>query len=189
MTSQTLSSTVNGVDVVKLKETIGAIQESPSLAEFRFRIKNQWLGGGHNRTTVKASHGAGQDFVDREDKFVMEADEPPILLSGDKAANPVEHLLHALVSCVTTTAVYHAAARHIPVESVESELIGDLDLRGFLGLDPNVPKGYRSVTMRMHITGDLTEEQKREVMQLGCKYSPVFNSVSPGVPISVELVE
>jgi uncharacterized OsmC-like protein len=189
MTTTTPSSTVNGVDVVRLKQTIGAIEENPSLAEFRFRIENHWLGAGHNRTTVKTSHGAGQDFPDRDGKFWMEADEPEVLLGTDKAANPVEHLLHALVSCVTSTAVYHAAARHIPVESVQSELVGDLDLRGFLGLDPDVPKGYRSVTMRMRISGDLTEEQKREVMQLGCTYSPVFNSVSPGVPITVELVD
>jgi uncharacterized OsmC-like protein len=108
---------------------------------------------------------------------------------ADKAANPVEQLLHSLVSCVTSTAVHHAAAGHIPVESVQSELVGELDLRGFLGLDPDVPKGYRSVTMRMRIAGDPTQEQKGEVMQLGCMYSPVFNSVSPGVPITVELVD
>lgn len=189
MTTSTRSSLINGVDVIKLKQTINAIQETPSLAEFRFRIDHRWLGGGHNRTTVKTSHGAGQDFPERDGKFSMEADEPEILLSGDKAPNPVEHLLHALISCVTSTAIYHAAARHIPVESVESELVGDLDLRGFLGLDPDVPKGYRSVTMRMRIGGDLSEDQKREVMQLGCTYSPVFNSVSPGVPISVELAD
>jgi uncharacterized OsmC-like protein len=164
------------------------IQENPSLAEFRFCIANRWLGGGYNRTTVKACHGAGQDFPEREGKFTMDADEPEILLSGDQAANPVEHLLHALVSCVTSTAIYHAAARHIPVDSVESELVGDIDLRGFLGLDSAVPKGYRPVTMRMRIGGDLSEEKKQEVMQLGCTYSPVFNSVSPGVPIAVELV-
>jgi uncharacterized OsmC-like protein len=189
MTAPTLSATVNGVDVQQLRETIAAIQANPSLAEFRFRVDNQWLGGGHNRTTVKASHGAGQDFPDRDGKFAMEADEPPILLSGDRAANPVEHLLHALVSCVTTTAVYHAAARQIPVRSVESELVGDLDLRGFLGLDPEVPKGYRSVTMKMRIEGDLSEDQKREVMNLACTYSPVFNMVSARVPISVHMVE
>jgi uncharacterized OsmC-like protein len=189
MTTSSLASIVNGVDVIKLKQTISAIEETPSLAEFRFRVANRWLGGGHNRTTVKASHGAGQDFPERDGKFTMDADEPEILLSGDEAANPVEHLLHALVSCVTSTAIYHAAARHMSVASVQSELVGDLDLRGFLGLDPGVPKGYKSVTMRMHIDGDLSEEQKREVMQLGCTYSPVFNSVSPGVPITVELAD
>ncbi len=181
--------TVNGIDVASLKQTIGAIEQEPSLAAFRFRIENHWLGGGRNRTTVKASHGAGQDFPERDGKFTMEADEPPVLLSGDTAANPVEHLLHALVSCVTTSAVYHAAARHIPVEAVESELVGDIDLRGFLGLDPAVPKGYRQVTMRMRIPGDLTAEQKQQVMDLGRTYSPVYNMVSPGVPITLDLVD
>jgi uncharacterized OsmC-like protein len=187
MTTSSPATLVNGVDVIKLKQTISAIEEAPSLAEFRFSIANRWLGGGHNRTTVKMAHGAGHDFPERDGKFTMDADEPEILLSGDEAANPVEHLLHALASCVTSTAIYHAAARHMPVESVQSELVGDIDLRGFLGMDPSVPKGYQSVTMRMHIEGDLSEEQKREVMKLGCTYSPVFNSLSPGVPITVEL--
>ncbi|HSF59859.1 MAG TPA: OsmC family peroxiredoxin, partial [Candidatus Binatia bacterium] len=115
MTEQTGTQTVNGVDVSKLKETIQAVKQTPTLADFRFRIVNKWQGGGLNQTTVKASYGAGQDFPDRDGKFTMQADEPPILLSGDKAANPVEHLLHALASCVTTTMVYHAAARGIPL--------------------------------------------------------------------------
>jgi len=179
--------TVNGVNVSKLKETIQAIKGKPSLADFRFRIVNKWQGGGLNQTTVKASHGAGQEFPDRDGKFTMQADEPPILLSGDKAANPVEHLLHAVAACVTTTAVYHAAARHIPLEAVESTLEGELDLRGFLGLDPNVPKGYKNIRMNMRVTGDLSEEQKQEVVQLGCEFSPVYNMLSKSVPITVKL--
>lgn len=179
--------TVNGINVSKLKETIQAIKGKPSLADFKFRIVNKWQGGGLNETTVKASHGAGQEFPERDGKFTMQADEPPILLSGDKAANPVEHLLHAVAACVTTTAVYHAAARHIPLEAVESTLEGELDLRGFLDLDPNVPKGYKNIRMNMHVTGNLSEEQKQEVVQLGCKFSPVYNMVSKAVPITVEL--
>jgi len=103
MTGQTGTQIMNGVDVGKLKETIQAITKTPSLADFRFRIVNKWQGGGLNQTTVKASYGAGQEFSDRDGKFTMQADEPPILLSEDKAANPVEHLLHALAACVTTT--------------------------------------------------------------------------------------
>ena len=179
--------TVNGINVNKLKETIQAIKGKPSLADFRFRIVNKWQGGGLNETTVKASHGAGQEFPDRDGKFTMQADEPPILLSGDKAANPVEHLLHAVGACVTTTAVYHAAARHIPLEGLKSTLEGELDLRGFLGLDPNVPKGYKKIKLTVCVTGNLSEEQKREVVRLGCEFSPVYNMVSQSVPITVEL--
>lgn len=187
MKEQSCSDAVNGVEVGKLKETIQAIRETPSLADFKFRITNEWQGAGLNKTTVRASSGAGQVFQERDGKFTMEADEPKILLSGDKAANPVEHLLHALVSCVTTSAVYHAAARGIQVDAVESSLEGDLDLHGFLGLDPNVPKGFKSITMIVRVTGNLSEEQKLEVVQRGCEFSPVYNMVSKGVPITVEL--
>jgi uncharacterized OsmC-like protein len=187
MKEQNREAVINGVDVIKLKETIRAIGESPSLAAFKFRITNEWQGGGLNRSIVKASYGAGQDFKERDGKFTMEADEPQILLSGDKAANPVEHLLHALAGCVTTTAVYHAAARKIPLKGVESTLEGDLDLRGFLGMDSSIPKGYKSIVLRMRITGDLTDEQKREVLRLGCEFSPVYNMVSKAVAIKAEL--
>jgi uncharacterized OsmC-like protein len=117
----------------------------------------------------------------------MMADEPPILLSGDQAANPVEHLLHALASCVTTSLVYHAAARGIPLESVESRLEGELDLRGFLGPDPTVRQGFKHITVNVHLTGDLTEAQKEEVVKLGPQFSPVYDMVTGAVPVTVKL--
>jgi len=178
---------VNGIDVGKLRETIAAIKDKPYLADFKFRIENKWQGGGLNQSTVKASYGAGQEFPERDGKFTMQADEPPILLSGDLAANPVEHLLHALAACVTTSLVYHAAARGIPLESVESRLEGELDLRGFLGLDPTVRKGFKHITMNVHLTGDLTEEQKQEVVQLGPQFSPVYDMVTNAVAVTVKL--
>lgn len=179
--------TINGVDVSKLNETVKAIGDTPSLADFRFRIVNTWQGGGLNQTTVKASYGAGQEFPDRDGKFTMHADEPPVLLGGDKAANPVEHLLHALAACVTTSMVYHAAARGIPLESVESSLEGDLDLHGFLGLDPEVRKGFKSITVKVRVTGSLSDEQKQEVVGLGAQFSPVYDMVTNSVPVTVTL--
>jgi uncharacterized OsmC-like protein len=175
------------VDVGKLKETIQAISETPSLAHFRFRTVNKWQGGGLNQTTVKASYGAGKEFPERDGKFTMQADEPPVLLSGDKAANPVEHLLHALGACVTTTMVYHAAARGIPLESAECDLEGELDLHGFLGLNPKVRKGFKGITVHVRLAGKLSEAQKQEVIKLGYEYSPVYDMVSNSVPIAVNL--
>jgi uncharacterized OsmC-like protein len=187
MKEQTGVQTINGVNVSKLKETIQAIKETPSLADFRFRIVNKWQGGGLNQTTVKASYGAGQEFPGREGKFTMQADEPPVLLSEDRAANPVEHLLHSLAACVTTTMAYHAAARGIPLESVESRLEGELDLHGFLGLDPKVRKGFKNITVIVSITGSLSEQQKQEVVRLGSQFSPVYDMVTNSVPVTVKL--
>jgi len=83
--------------------------------------------------------------------------------------------------------VYHAAARGIPLESAESRLEGELDLRGFLGLDPKVRKGFKNVNISERLTGPLSEAQKQEVVDLGCRFSPVYDMVTNTVPVSVVL--
>jgi hypothetical protein len=118
------------------------IKATPSIAKFGFRVRNQWVEGARNNSTVNAYHGAGQE-ISRTKPFVLEASEPPVLLGKDTAANPVEHLLHALAACLTTSMVYHAAVLGILIEKVESFLEGDIDLHGFLELDQNVRQGYQ----------------------------------------------
>jgi uncharacterized OsmC-like protein len=90
-----------------------------------------------------------------------------------------------LASCVTTSMVYHAAARGIAVEAVESLLEGDLDLRGFLGLAPNVRRGYQQIRLKLRIKADVTDQGLRDLASLGPRFSPVFDSIINGVPISV----
>jgi uncharacterized OsmC-like protein len=175
---------VNGVAVDDLFTTINAIKATPAIAKFKFRIRNQWAEAGQNRSTVDAFYGAGQD-LSRSKPFVLEADEPPVLLGKDTAANPVEHLLHALAACLTTSMVYHATARGIHIEEVESSLEGDIDLRGFLELDKNVRRGYQGIRVNFKIKADVPDEQLQEIGQLGPKHSPVFDSLTNGVPVSV----
>ena len=183
-TAQKLPKIINGVNVNDLLATIYAIKACPAIAKFKFRIQNQWEEAGQNRSTVSEYYGAGEERS-RPRPFVLQADEPGILLGKDTAANPVEHLLHALASCLTTSMVYHAAARGICVEEVESSFEGDIDLHGFLGLDPDVRKGYQGIRVTFKIKGDLDEEQLKEIVELGTGHSPVFDSLTKGVPVSV----
>ncbi len=179
-----LSNQVNGVAVEDLSKTIDAIKATPSIAKFKFRIRNQWVDGGRNSSTADGFYGAGQE-QSRPKQFVLEADEPSVLLGKDTAANPVEHLLHALASCLTTSMVYHAAARGIQIEEVESSLEGDLDLRGFLDLDKDVRNGYQGIRVNFKIKADVPDAKLQELGQLGSAYSPVFDSLTRGVPVSV----
>jgi uncharacterized OsmC-like protein len=183
-TAELLANSVNGVAVDDLFNTINAVKATPSIAKFNFRIQNQWVDGGRNCSTANSFYGAGQE-QSRPKPFVMEADEPPVLLGKDSGANPVEHLLHALAACLTTSMVYHAAARGIQIEDVESTLEGDLDLRGFLDLDKNVRNGYQGIRVNFKIKADVPDEKLQEIVQLGPGYSPVFDSVTNGVPVSV----
>jgi uncharacterized OsmC-like protein len=181
-----VSTKLNGVDVDRLFETIDTIKQIPRLADFKFRLHNRWINGGLNRSTIKNFYGAGKDNQ-REEPFVLDADEPPVLLGQDAAPNPVEYLLHALVACVTTALVYHAAAKGIRLEEVESRAEGEIDLHGFLGLDDNVPRGYKNIRIKFRIKADVPDEQLEELCRLGPTYSPVFDSITRAVNVEVGL--
>lgn len=183
-TAQKVITIVNGVNVDDLFTTIDVIKTTPNIAKFNFRIQNEWQGGSRNSSTVSEFYGAGQE-QSRKRPFILAADEPQVLLGKDSAANPVEHLLHALASCLTTSMVYHAAARGIQIEEVESTLEGDIDLHGFLDLDPKVRKGFQGIRVKFKIKADAPDEKLNEIAQLGTGHSPVFDSLTSGVPVFV----
>ncbi|MFO7496507.1 MAG: OsmC family protein [Desulfobacterales bacterium] len=177
---------VNGVKVNELFGTIDAVKKAPVLAKFRFRAGNQWVDGGHNRTTVKNFYGTQQDH-ERKEPFVLDADEPPLLLGRDLGPNPVEYALTALAACVTTSIVYHAAAKGITIRAMESRLEGDIDLQGFLGIRDDIPRGFQEIRMVVTIDADASPEKLEEIVQLGPTYSPVYDTITRAVPVSVKL--
>ena len=178
---------VNGVNVDELFKTLDAVKKTAAIAKFRFRADNTWINGGHNRTSIRNFYGAGAEDTSRKTPFVLDADEPKVLLGTDRGPNPVEYVLTALAGCLTSSLVYHAAARGIAIEEVESHLEGDLDLRGFLGTSDEVRNGYENIRVTFKIKADATEEQLEELVQLARERSPVFDIVSHPVPVSVEL--
>lgn len=182
--SETASTVVNGVELETLMGTVKAIQADPELGVCHFRATNKWLNGNHNRSTVTGFYGAKQEMQHKQ-TFTMDADEPAILAGDDNGANPVEHLLHALASCLTTSMVAHAAVRGIAIEEMESEFEGDIDLNGFLGLDANVPKGYTAIRAKFRVKADPKDmDQIREL----AKFSPVYNTLTNGTPVDVQVV-
>jgi uncharacterized OsmC-like protein len=177
---------INGVKVDELFATIDAIKETPAVAKSQFRVTNKWIKGGHNRTTIKDFFAAQEERVHRK-PFELDADEPPLLLGEDIGPNPVEYVLKGLTACLTTAMVYHAAAKGIEIRSVESRLEGDLDLRGFLGLDPEVKVGYENIRVYFTIDADISDEEKEELVRMAQKYSPVFHTIFSATTVTVEL--
>jgi len=171
----------NGVNVSALFATIEAVKGNSAIAKFNFRATNTWLGGDKNRSTIKEFTGALAEHRADGKAFVVDNGEAPVLLGEDRAPNPVEWLLHALVGCMTTTTAYHAAARGIGVEAIDSQIEGDIDLRGFLGLSEEIRKGYSAIRVRMRVK---TKADPATIKALTAM-SPVFDTVSRSVPVSV----
>ena len=179
----TPSKVVNGVDVQRLGDTIKQLSKQPDLARFQFKARNRWSGdGGFSRTEIQNPFGVGQEQPHKR-RFELEADEPEVLLGQDRGANPVEHLLNALAACLTGAMVYHAAARGLRLDEVESEVEGDIDLRGFTGVSKDVRKGYQRIRVTFHVKSDAPPEQLREC----ALFSPVFDSITNGVPVDLKI--
>jgi uncharacterized OsmC-like protein len=183
-----VTAKVNGLDTKQMFETIEAIKGQPALARFQFRNSNEWIDGGHNRSTIQGFSGACREDDSRAEPFVFDNGEPPVLLGNNEGANPVEFLLHALAGCVTTTLVLHAAARGIRIESISTEMEGEIDLHGLLGLDESVSPGYEQIRVKMDIKADCSDEKLDDLLAFVRKHSPVCETVCRPVPVVVERI-
>jgi uncharacterized OsmC-like protein len=179
----------NGLNIEQMVQTVDAIKNTPSLGEFEFRAGNQWINGGVNRSYIQGFYGAGQEDKSRSTPFVFTNAEPPILLGNNEGANPVEFLLHALAGCVTTTTVLHATARGIQLKRISTELVGNIDVNGLLALDDEVNVGYDSITIKMDIEADCSDEKLDELLAFAKDHSPVCNTVCKPVPVVLERVK
>jgi len=180
------TSIVNGVDLDRLSATIGAVTADRALARFEFRARNHWVEGAYSRTTIQDFYGASQEDASRTEPFTVHTDEPPVLLGENRAPTTVEYVLHALAACLTGTIAYHAAARGIAIDGLETTIHGDLDLHGFLGLDGSVRPGYEQIRVTIRASGDFDDDQLAEIASLA-RYSPVRDIVSNPVPVAIDL--
>jgi uncharacterized OsmC-like protein len=99
----------------------------------------------------------------------------------------VEYVLHALAACLTAGLANIAAARGIRLTEVRSTVTGDIDLNGILGLNPEVRNGYQNITVRFTVKGDAPAEKLRELVEQSRARSAVYDVVTHGVPVSIEV--
>ena len=176
---------VNGIDVDALKDVVEQIKEDPAKGLVEFRVKSQWKGRTRSETSIDAYKIGGKEV---QRSFKMNVDEPLELLGENTAPNPQEYLMTALNACIMVGYVAGAAIKGITLSKVEIETSGQLDLRGFLGLDPNVKPGYDSLQYVVRIKGSGTPEQFREVHENVMKTSPNYFNISKPVRIDAQLV-
>ena len=168
---------VNGIDLEALDGTVDAIGRDPSLAAVAFRVSTDWKGQTRSESTVESYDIGGQEV---KRTFKIASDEPVELLGTNTAPNPQELLMTALNACMTVGYVAQASVRGITLDSLRIETEGELDLRGFLGLDDSVPPGYRRIDFRVHLEGDGTREQYEEMHRAVMSTSPnYFNLARP----------
>jgi uncharacterized OsmC-like protein len=181
-TSTNTSAEFNGVPTAKLFGTIAKLRDNGDLAAFRFSARNTWVEGTASSSTIYEWYGAGADQV-HVDEFTFVADHPT--LGHGHGPTPQEYVLHALAACITAGVATGAAARGIELRSVSSIVSGDIDVRGVLGIDPDIRKGFGSVGIEFDIDADASPEAIDALLASATKYSAVFDMLVN--PTSVEV--
>lgn len=176
--------TTNGLDVDALHEVIKEVTKDPAKGIVEFKVKTGWKGQTRSETSVESYKLGGSEIKRR---FTVKADEPFELLGENTAPNPQELLMAALNACITVGYVAGAAVNGITLSKLEIETTGQLDLRGFLGIDPNVKPGYESIQYVVHIAGNGTAEQFQEIHENVIKTSPNYFNVSRPVRLDATL--
>ena len=185
-TAEANDSTRNGVDTATLFATLDAVKQAPEAANFQFRAHNEWISGTHNRSTIADYFGVGEERC-HERTFVFDADHPAVLVGQDQGPTPVEFVLHALAACLTAGLANIAAARRVRLTEVRSTVTGDIDLNGILGLNHDVRNGYQRITVRFTIKGDAPAEKLREIVEQSRARSAVYDVITNGVPVAIEV--
>jgi uncharacterized OsmC-like protein len=168
-------TTDNGLAAVAAA-TAAAIADDPDAGRIQPRVSTSLVAGTATEVLVRTG---GHTFT---------IDEPPALGGTQKGANPVEHLLAALGSCHVITYQVWAAKLGIRVDQIDVDLVGDLDVRGFFGLDPDVRPGFESVDVAVRLTGPESPERYEELNRHVTRHCPVLDACGNPVPVRATFV-
>ncbi|WP_263788168.1 OsmC family protein [Salinibacter grassmerensis] len=149
------------------------VQEDPSKADFSFTTTTRWQGGAQSETEARGR--------------TISADEPEDLGGQDSAIDPVELLLASLGSCLSIGLVTQAAKRDVDFNDFEIEVTGDLDLRGYLGVDDTVRPGFTNIEYTVRIDSDAEPEVLHEILEAAEAGSPMYDNILNGVSVTSNL--
>ncbi|OPY34980.1 MAG: OsmC-like protein [Methanomassiliicoccales archaeon PtaU1.Bin030] len=177
---------VNGVDVERIDELKASFNDDPDLASLRFSATNVWVDGAKSRTVVKGLFQNEKEIV-HDAPFVLESDEPDVLLGKDTAPNAIVSLLHALASSLSVSIVYHAAMRGIDIDKLTISLEGDVDVHGFLGMSKEVRPGFQDLRVKVSLESGAPEDEISDLVRYAQTVSPILDSLRNRIPLDVEM--
>jgi uncharacterized OsmC-like protein len=171
--AQTITKTLNDVDIGKVASLAEKIGQEPDVADTTWRAEVRWNGGFRSEAKVR-------DFSPSQ------SDEPEQLGGTNTGPNPVEQVLGALGNCLAVGYAANATAAGITINNMKIEVEGNLDLHTFLGLkDGNA--GFGDIKVSVHLDSDASADALQELHTKVTGTSPVGHTLSRAVPVEINL--
>jgi len=175
---------INKVNTQMLKTMYESIKNNPSaMTTATFYVKSNW-NGGFGVTSSSKNFSLGGRTMERNAEYKMDYDFP-IQFSGEGRGPTVcEVCMGSLAACLTQTIVVHATSRGILIDSINVDVEGDVNLRGFTGIDSSVRPGAQQFRVNLNINSNTaSKEQIDELYEIGKKFSPAFDTLTNGTSV------
>ncbi len=185
MNLMTKPAPVNGIDVGDVQDLISAVTSDPAAGMTSWRVVNTWQGGTQSQARVEGFEIGGR-IVRRA--FNFQFDEPNEIGGTNRFANPQEYLLGALNACMIVGFTALCALHGYRIEQLEIVVDGEIDLRGFFGIDAAVSPGYDDLRSTLTVKGSATAEQFQQVFEMMLATSPNLHNISRPVRVTPVLV-
>ena len=145
------------------------------MAKATFYVKSEW-NGGFNVTSRSKGFRIGGQNIERNTEYRTQYDFPD-QLSGE-GRGPI-----VCESCMGSLAAW-ATSRGIQIDSIDINVEGDVDLRGFTGISTDVRPGAQQFRVNMNIKSKTaSKEQINELREFGKRFSPAFDTYTNGTSV------
>lgn len=171
--TETVSTTLNDVDISSVVSLAKKIQETPDAAATKWKAEVEWKGGFRSEAIIREFTSA-------------KSDEPYVLGGTDTGPNPVEQVLAALGNCLAVGYAANATAAGIMINNLTIDIEGDLDLHTFLGLKAG-NAGFSNISVKVKIDSDATPQALQALHDKVVNTSPVGHTLSRAVPVDVQI--
>jgi uncharacterized OsmC-like protein len=178
----------NHVNLDTLKATDQLIRENPALGKCVVKARSTWQRGTKTQVTVGEWYAGGNNMAAPPRRFTIMVDEPEALGGVDGAPFPPEVLLAALAGCVTNGTAVNAALFGVPVDAIEIDMQGHIDVRGFLGHDKSVRNGITDIDYTITIQSPAREDQVRKCKETIDRKSPIRDTLANPVNITSRFI-
>ncbi|MBI4281962.1 MAG: OsmC family protein [Chloroflexi bacterium] len=174
------ATVVNGLSVQGIEDMVKMVKAQPEVAKAVFYATTTWESGFHNEAIIGTfSLGGVKNETSRKQAFRIEGDHPRELLGTDKGPTSVELLLGALGHCLASGWATYGAHMGIPIDRLQIEVEGDIDLQGMLALpEPGVvAPGYQEIRATYFVESNAPREQLELLAKMSEDLSPTLHSL------------
>lgn len=97
-------------------------------------------------------------------------------------------LLAALAACQEITLKMVAASMGVALDDLQVTVSGEMDFRGTMGTDRDVPVGYQRITCEIRVLASSDQARLQRLVEKAEQYCVVRDTLARGVPIESRVV-